>query len=45
MGGGAFANMIEADTSTPEQILIGELQRTFAVQIYAQQALSKMEQP
>jgi hypothetical protein len=44
MGGGAFANMIEADTSTPEQILIGELQRTFAVQIYAQQALSKMEQ-
>ena len=44
MGGGAFADMIEADTSTPEQILIGELQRTFAVQIYAQQALSKIEQ-
>ena len=44
MGGGQFANMIEADTSTPEQILIGELQRTFAVQIQAQQALSQIEQ-
>jgi hypothetical protein len=44
MGGGAFANMIEADTSTPEQILIGELQRTFAIQIQAQQALSLLEQ-